>query len=235
MRFSLNSSKPAMGVAFLALLIALSGTAIALPGKNKVDKNDIKKNAIAAKQIKAGAVASSEAKNNSLKGVDINEGTLGQVPSALTAGTANSATTAGSATSVGGVRLAKVDFRRNATLPQTTFFDEGGLQLRGTCTPGDVAVVATSSAAVNTATIRSSAHDVGVNQTTDGTETLNEVNAFIGGAVNVDLLAEDDDDVVGQTVYQAIGGSVVVVNWATDDGVSTAEPDCSFYGSATIY
>ena len=75
MRFSLNSSKPAMGAAFLALLIALSGTAIALPGKNKVDKNDIKKNTRSAAEADQGrpAVASSEAKNNSLKGADINE------------------------------------------------------------------------------------------------------------------------------------------------------------------
>ena len=48
-----SNSTPAMGVAFVALLVALSGTAIALPGKNKVDKNDIKKNAGGAKQIKA--------------------------------------------------------------------------------------------------------------------------------------------------------------------------------------
>lgn len=90
MRSALRSNtSPAMAVAFIALLAALSGTAIALPGKNKVDKNDVRKNAIGAKQIRAGTVASSEAKNNALRGTDINESTLGQVPSASQAGNAS--------------------------------------------------------------------------------------------------------------------------------------------------
>jgi len=43
-------------IAFTALLIALSGTAVALPGKNKVEGNDIRKNALTAKKIKANSV-----------------------------------------------------------------------------------------------------------------------------------------------------------------------------------
>jgi hypothetical protein len=35
---------PALIVALIALVAALAGSAVALPGKNKVDKNDIKKN-----------------------------------------------------------------------------------------------------------------------------------------------------------------------------------------------
>jgi hypothetical protein len=92
---------PAMAVAFVALLAALSGTAIALPGKNTVDSGDIKKgavkrsdigrNAVTGSKIKNGAVGSRDARNNSLTGTDINESTLGEVPSANTANTANSA------------------------------------------------------------------------------------------------------------------------------------------------
>ena len=37
-------------------MFALSGAAIALPGKNSVTKNDIKKNAVTKKAIKNGAV-----------------------------------------------------------------------------------------------------------------------------------------------------------------------------------
>ena len=43
-------------IAFTALLIALSGTAVALPGKNKVEGNDIRKNALTATKIKANSV-----------------------------------------------------------------------------------------------------------------------------------------------------------------------------------
>ena len=55
---------PAMLVAVIALVAALAGTATALPGKNTVDKNDIKKNAVKSKQIKKGQV----------KSVDIGDG-----------------------------------------------------------------------------------------------------------------------------------------------------------------
>jgi hypothetical protein len=91
---------PAMAVAFVALLAALSGTAVALPGVNTVDSGDIKnrqvkakdiaRNAVTGPKIRNGTVRSADVRDNSLTGTDINEGTLGQVPSAATAGTANS-------------------------------------------------------------------------------------------------------------------------------------------------
>jgi hypothetical protein len=102
---------PAMAVAFIALLAALSGTAVALPGKNTVDSGDLKRgavkagdigrNAVTGPKIRNGSVGSADVRNDGLTGTDINEGTLGQVPSANTANsatTANSANTANSAT-----------------------------------------------------------------------------------------------------------------------------------------
>jgi len=47
---------PAMALAFVALLAALSGTAIALPGTNSVQSNDIKRNAVTSPKIKKNAV-----------------------------------------------------------------------------------------------------------------------------------------------------------------------------------
>lgn len=47
-----------MAVAFLALLAALSGTAVALPGKNRVDSGDIKNRTIVAKDIKKSTIKS---------------------------------------------------------------------------------------------------------------------------------------------------------------------------------
>jgi hypothetical protein len=91
---------PAMAVAFVALLAALSGTAVALPGKNTVDSGDIKKNAVRnadirknavnGKKVKNSSLAGADVKNDSLTGNDINESTLGKVPSAATADLANS-------------------------------------------------------------------------------------------------------------------------------------------------
>lgn len=47
---------PALVVSIIALVLALAGGATALPGNNKVGKNDIKKGAVTKKAIKKGAV-----------------------------------------------------------------------------------------------------------------------------------------------------------------------------------
>jgi hypothetical protein len=78
---------PALVIAFIALLVALGGgAAVALPGKNGVTADDIRKNAVGASEIKSNAVrsaeirrnavGSTEVRNNSLTGDDINEATL---------------------------------------------------------------------------------------------------------------------------------------------------------------
>ena len=46
-------------IAYVALFVALSGTAIALPGKNKVKKNDIARGAVVGKAIASSGEASS--------------------------------------------------------------------------------------------------------------------------------------------------------------------------------
>ena len=87
---------PAMVVACIALTVALGGTsyaAITLP-KNSVGTKQLKKNAVTGLKVKANAITSPKVASNSLTGSDINEASLGTVPSATNAITA---TTAGSA------------------------------------------------------------------------------------------------------------------------------------------
>jgi hypothetical protein len=106
-----------MAVAFVALLAALSGTAVALPGKNTVDGGDIKKNAVKSSDIAKNAVKSADiakgavktadiggnavttakVRNNTLTGDDINEALLGKVPSATNADNATNAANAANA------------------------------------------------------------------------------------------------------------------------------------------
>jgi hypothetical protein len=61
-----------MAVAFVALLVALGGTASALDGKNSIDNNDVKKNAIDSANIV----------KNGVTGTDAKESTFGEVPTA---------------------------------------------------------------------------------------------------------------------------------------------------------
>jgi hypothetical protein len=105
-RFLTRRPSPAMGVAFVALLAALSGTAVALPGVNIVDSGDIRNNSVRSKDlrnnnvggrdIRNGGVTGRDVRDNALTGAEVNESTLGQVPSAASAGSSNTAGTANS-------------------------------------------------------------------------------------------------------------------------------------------
>jgi len=74
--FARRRPSPAMAVAFVALLAALSGTAIALPGKNTVDSGDIKNGTIRGKDIHKSAVTGKKVKNGSLTGADVKDASL---------------------------------------------------------------------------------------------------------------------------------------------------------------
>lgn len=97
-------------VGYIALFVALSGTAAALPGTNTVDSGDIinkevktgdigpgevrtgdvaddnTPNALTGLDIAGGSLTGADLAADSVTGSDINEGTLGQVPSAALGG-----------------------------------------------------------------------------------------------------------------------------------------------------
>ncbi len=65
----------ALAVSVLALIVALTGVAVGLPGKKQIDKNDLRKNVVRSKNVAP----------NALNGTDIAEASLGQVASAASA------------------------------------------------------------------------------------------------------------------------------------------------------
>jgi hypothetical protein len=87
-------------VGTLALFLVLSGAtafAAAQLGKNSVGTKQLKKNAVTAAKIKNGAITTSKIKGDAVTGAQVNESTLGTVPSANTANTASTANLAGTA------------------------------------------------------------------------------------------------------------------------------------------
>ena len=50
---------PAMFVALIALVMAMSGAAVALPGKNSVDSTDLAKGSVTTRAIAKGAIQGS--------------------------------------------------------------------------------------------------------------------------------------------------------------------------------
>jgi hypothetical protein len=86
---------PALVVAIVALLCALTGTAYAALGKNTVGTKQLKNNAVTTGKIHNNAVNGAKVAKNSLTGEDINVSALGTVPQASHAGSGDNANTVG--------------------------------------------------------------------------------------------------------------------------------------------
>jgi hypothetical protein len=97
-RVSRKLPSPVTVIALVALVAALGGTAVALPGKNTVKRDDIAKNAVNGKKVKNESLTGKDVKG--LTGKDIKEASLAKVPTAAQADTATNATNAGNAATV---------------------------------------------------------------------------------------------------------------------------------------
>lgn len=105
-------------VGYIALFVALSGTAYALPGKNSVDSGDIINGEVKKQDVGVGAVGSEEALDGDLTGVDIGDGSLSGADLATN--------------SVGG---AKIDESSLGLVPSATLGGYGRSHSAGACYP----------------------------------------------------------------------------------------------------
>src|SRR6185312_7091366 len=78
---------PALVIAVIALVCALTGTAWAALGKNSVGSKQLKKNSVTAAKIKKEAVGAAKIKKATITGKQINLKKLGTVPIAQLANT----------------------------------------------------------------------------------------------------------------------------------------------------
>ena len=92
-RNRIGRPSPAMVVAVIALIAALSGSAYAALGKNSIGSRQLKRKAVTTGKIANNAVNGSKVANHSLSGSDINLEALGTVPSATEASHASNADT----------------------------------------------------------------------------------------------------------------------------------------------
>jgi len=92
-KHSFGRPSPAMIVAIIALIAALSGSAYAALGKNSVGSRQLKAQAVTTGKLANNAVNGRKVANASLSGEDINLGALGTVPSAVEASHASNADT----------------------------------------------------------------------------------------------------------------------------------------------
>jgi hypothetical protein len=127
----------------IAVFLVLGGaTAFAAGqlGKNSVGSKQLKKNAVTTAKIKNNAVTTAKIENGAITGAKVNLGSLGTVPNAAHAGSADSAAVAGK---VNGISLSKFDIRSNGGTGETTVFNNGHLRVTFACDgAGNITVLA---------------------------------------------------------------------------------------------
>jgi hypothetical protein len=129
----LTRVSPAMGVALVALVFAVSGTSLAEGAASKIGKlisgSKIKRASIPGDRLIKGSVAGDRLKSDSVTGKQINEKTLGTVPNATTAQrvvladratNAQRATNADNALALGGTAAAGYLTFASHTIPSGT-------------------------------------------------------------------------------------------------------------------
>jgi len=120
----------------IAVFLVLGGaTAFAASqlGKNSVGSKQLKKNAVTAAKIKSNAVTPAKIKDNAVNGAKVDESTLSQVPSAATAGSAN---TAAVASKVNGVSVTKISARSSGPVEEQELFGNGHVRVTFSCDAG---------------------------------------------------------------------------------------------------
>lgn len=238
---------PATTVAFVALLVALTGTAVALPGSNSVTGGDIRNGAVTGRDIRNNSVTDADVRNNSVRGRDIRDGSvtgrdvdessLGAVArantanTAQTAGGANFAGFAANAGAVDGSSIANINFRAPEDAPDTIILNQGGLRLVANCLADDIEVVA-----VNTTSGIGSLYLDGVQETTDNVdyEQFDQFEPGEPNSINIEYPTDTDTNI---TVYfSAPGGGNVTAHMHYEENaqVSPAQTGCAITGYAIV-
>ena len=218
---------PAMIVALIALFVALSGSTYAVTRvpKRSVGPAQIKSKAVRTRHLKArnvtrtkiarSAVDSSLVQNDSLRGSDILESSLGTVPSA---------TKAASADKVNGLSVQKFSFRGPAGTASTNVLNVGGLALNAGCNLGPTLSVSASTT-VSDANIHSGGTWGAANQSFyveddnfDVGDTFDPLQNGTTGSTNLS----------GALVYARQDGGVVTVDFLAEESAT----GCVFAGTA---
>jgi hypothetical protein len=213
MQTRLGRPSPALVIALIALFVALGGSGYAAV---KLNGKSLKNGSVAGKKLKNRSIAGKKLKNDTVTGRHIKESTLGKVPLAAAADTANSAKTAdsaGSATSFGGVTAQRVDPFTLSDNGTREVAKVGPFTLTATCTIDEIDV---DTAVINVTTSQNNAAIVGEDEDADFDvgDTVPWVESSITGtgtpAIEEDpplLVAPDGTEIFG---YQLYAGSSIL-------------------------
>jgi hypothetical protein len=190
-------------MATVAVFIALGGGAYAA--------TQLKKNSVGTKQLKANSVTTAKIKRGAVTGSKVQSATLGLVPSATHATSADSAAQAAEADSVGGQKLQKVSFVAPDNTPATILFHAFGLEVVASCS--------------NTGAVE--AHAVPTTQDSEIQVFGNSNNAFFafedssfGVSGPIELTHGVGKEGSATLVYGTASGHVATMTYSFDSGVT---------------
>ncbi len=212
-----SKQSPALTVSIIALVVAVTGTAIAASGRVSGDK-----------LIKKHSLSGNRLRSHTLTGAQIKLSKLGTVPMASNANTANTATTAASATTAGKVNGQQVQplfTTATAGAPSQQFLNLGGVTITVSCASGThqpTMSISNSSAPHQAARINI--------ETTGAGPTTYETQ---GDFSSTTLLASPTSN-AGTGVANAVFADkhVVTINYSYENNASGVFGDCTFSGHA---
>lgn len=211
----------------LAVFLVLGGGAALAAnqlGKNSVGTKQLRKNAVTAAKIKKNAVRTAKIRNRAVTGAKINLATLGTVPSAAHAASADTAASASNANTVGGSSIGKV-FAKVPVSSAATLGTFGAFKFDATCDGSGNVTIEVDPQATDTDYAASG------NGSPEGAFFAREA----GTEPNSELISGENDR--GQVNFSGAqsGGAVVtgVLGW--DDTASfDGEDACAVYGHMTV-
>jgi hypothetical protein len=239
-RFIRRRPSPSMVVAFLALCVALAGTATALPGRNRVKQDDISRAAVRSKHIKSNAILSKHIKaravtrskiakraigsdqvgQDALTGANIAESSLATVPNA------SNATNATNAGKVNGRSVEKMVFVAGSGAAATNVLTLNGLTVIAACNAGPALSVSATTAVSNSFIHAGGAY------TASGSYYNGDDSFNIGDSFNViDNVGAitGSTNVEGTLTYARPDGEVVTATFLAQETAG----GCVFAGTAT--
>ncbi len=223
----LRRPETALVVALVALAGTWGGPAVArvlVTGKDVRNRSlsgrDLKSNSVTGRVV--ARLSGRDVVDDGLDGTDILERSLGVVPRA---------NAAASADTLGGLRLARVAFKGTLGTPATTVFDAAGLKLDASCAgAGTLAVTAAATAGggfVRVGGTRVDSRDVEA-------PVYAEDDELVPGE-QFNVLAGASDDAAATLTWFGPGGEVVTLPFLAESGVpATRGYACLFAGTATI-
>ncbi len=219
---------PAMIVAFVALGVALAGTANALPGKSRVKKDDIARAAVRAKHIYTNAVRTKHIRSRNVTRSKIarravNSEIVGQ--DALTGENIveSSLSTVPNASKVNSRAVEKMSFVVAAGTAATQVLSLNGLVLTAACSAGP-ALSVTAGTAVSGAYLRTWGLHTGT-----GSFHVIDDSFNVGDSTDALPAAAGGTNISGNLIYVRTDGEVVTATFLAQE----TPTGCIFAGTAT--